>query len=394
MYKNLNLHLNELSNELILQLDIIKSENCEKLQEFINKLSPEIDWDVLVELMLHHRIYPFIYQELRNIDRNLIPEHVIKNLEKYYKMNIFRMLLLTAEMQQVSQLFLENKTSTLFLKGPVLGAELYGDISLRTSGDLDLMIPISDLDTAEKLLLDAGYVKDDYIETILNDWKWRHHHITFIHPEKNIKLEVHWRLNPGPSKEPTFEELWDRKQQSHLTSSPVYFLGREDLFLFLVSHGARHGWSRLRWLLDIHQLVKLELDWPYVIKLLKKHQYFHIGGQALILSSQLLNTPLSKEMAPLLKNHRAQKLSKEALFYLQRMVNLHTNPVPEDVAKYHKLHLFSLMSFQQKILFLISFLFPYPEDAKTLPLPEKLHLLYFPLRPFLWILRKTKKSYI
>ena len=52
------------------------------------------------------------------------------------------------------------------------------------------------------------------------------------------------------------------------------------------------------------------------------------------------------------------------------MVNLHTDPVPEDVAKYHKRHLFSLMSNQQKIFFILSFLYPFPTDAETLPLPK------------------------
>lgn len=395
MSKGFILNLNEVPKELKLMIELIKSESIEELNAIEIGFFENLDCKKFVELAFHHRIFPVISQKVKKIYPNkLLTKFVVDHLNSSYKNNIFNMLHLSAEMEQVSMLFKENQIKTLFLKGPVLAAELYGDISLRTSGDLDLMIPISDLDKAEKLLLDAGYVKDDYIETILNDWKWRHHHITFIHPQKNIKLEIHWRLNPGPSKEPSFEELWDRKQLSKLTSNPVYFLGREDLFLFLVSHGARHGWSRLRWLLDIHQLVKFELNWPYVIKLLKKHQYLHIGGQALILSSQLFNTPLSKEMVPLIKNPRAQKLSNEATFYLQKMVNLHTDPVPEDVARYHKRHLFSLMSFRQKILFLISLLFPYPEDAKTLPLPEKLHLLYFPLRPFLWVLRKTKKSYI
>ena len=55
-----------------------------------------------------------------------------------------------------------------------------------------------------------------------------------------------------------------RKRISSLTSYPIYFLGREDLFLFLVSHGARHGWSRLRWLTDIDRLLKQELNWEFL----------------------------------------------------------------------------------------------------------------------------------
>ena len=77
----------------------------------------------------------------------------------------------------------------LVLKGPVLAVDLYGDVSLRTSGDLDILIPINDLDKAENFLLKLGYEKDDYIQTVLNDWKWRHHHVTYFHPQKGIKLK-------------------------------------------------------------------------------------------------------------------------------------------------------------------------------------------------------------
>ena len=35
------------------------------------------------------------------------------------------------------------------------------------------------------------------------------------------------------------------KEKVHLQIILSIILGREDLFLFLVSHGARHGWSRL-----------------------------------------------------------------------------------------------------------------------------------------------------
>ena len=96
-------------------------------------------------------------------------------------------------------------------------------------------------------------------------------------------------------------------------------------------------------------------------------------------------------MTPLIKGNRPKKLAQEAIFYLEKMVNLHTDPVPNDIAKYHTKHLFSLMSFRQKLLYFLSVLHPYYTDVETLSLPKKLHFLYFPLRPFLWIWRKTRK---
>ncbi|MEH6908280.1 nucleotidyltransferase domain-containing protein [Neobacillus drentensis] len=391
MDNNLCLDVTDLPRELIFLLEVLKSDNGSIHLDGENAVT-EINWNLFLELAMHHRIYPLIYPKLKMVDKKRIPENVIHFLGQQYKQNAFHMLQLSAEMGKISQLFSDNKVRLLNLKGPVLATDLYGDLSLRTCGDLDVLVPIHDLEKVDQLLLNQGYIKDDYIQTILGDWKWRHHHVTYFHSTNQIKIEIHWRLNPGPGKEPCFDELWERKRVSSLTNYPVYYLGREDLFLFLVSHGARHGWSRLRWLTDINEILKQEMDWAELIKILKKYQYLQIGGQALILASQLLNSKLPEDSRPLVLKNTPKKLAQEAIFYFNRMVNLHSFPIPVDVAVYHKHHLFSLMSSKQKVFFILSFLYPYPEDAEILPLPKQVHFLYFPLRPFLWIWKKLKKQ--
>ncbi|MDF2859199.1 MAG: Renal dipeptidase, partial [Neobacillus sp.] len=377
--------------ELRLLLAIIKEDKGGIQLNFVDGIK-EIDWNLFLDLAMHHRIYPLIYPKLKK--HEWVPENVRNILDQQYRQNTFQMLHLSAEMEKISQIIAENHIRLLILKGPVLSADLYGEVSLRTCGDLDVLVPIYDLERVDQLLSGQGYLKDDYIQTVLGDWKWRHHHVTYFHPQKNIKIEIHWRLNPGPGKEPHFDDLWERKRISSLTSTAVYYLGREDLFLFLASHGARHGWSRLRWLTDIDGILKQEIDWVKLIKRLKQYQYLHLGGQALILASQLLNSKLVEDSKPLFQGKRPKKLAQEAVFYFERMVNLHTFPVPEDIAVYHKRHLFSLMAAKQKLFFILSFLYPYPEDTEILPLPKQFHFLYFPLRPILWTWRKLKKQVI
>ncbi|WP_318618553.1 nucleotidyltransferase family protein [Priestia megaterium] len=385
------LNVVRIPKELRLILELMKEGNHQYVQKHQESLCRDIDWNFFIKLTIHHRVYPLLNFKIKMLDESLVPAYVFQFLNHQYKKNTFQMLRLSAEMERVSKLFSEQHIRTVFLKGPVLAQDLYGDLSLRTSSDLDILIPIEKLEKAEELLLALGYEKDDYIETVLNDWRWRHHHVTYIHPRTKMKLEIHWRLHPGPGKEPSFNELWERKSKSELTSYPVYLLGTEDLFLFLVSHGARHGWSRLRWLVDIRQLMRQRVDWIKLYNLFKTYHNPHVGGQAVILASQLLNTQIVEEIKPLLVDKRSKELAQEAIFYLENMVNLHTDPVPEEVSEYHKRHLFSLMSVEQKLFFIMSFFHPYPEDADTLPLPKKLHFLYFPLRPLLWVWRKTRK---
>ena len=177
------------------------------------------------------------------------------------------MLHLTGEMEIICKLFNENQIKSIVLKGPVLAADLYGDLSLRTSSDLDILIPITELDKAEQLLIELGFEKDGEIQPVFNDWKWRSNHFTYFHPQKGVKCEIHWRLYPLPGKEPSFDELWERRRVSSLTNYPIHYLGREDLFLYLASHGARHGWSRLRWLVDIDKLLKQEINWTFLYRI-------------------------------------------------------------------------------------------------------------------------------
>lgn len=386
------LHTGDFSQELQLLLAFLEIEEGTEWSYELWELMKDVDWQAFIELARHHRVFPTINRKLQEQRPIRVPAFVISMFQKDYYRNTLQMLALSGEMEQLASLFQGADIRVLFLKGPVIAADLYGDVSLRTSCDLDLLVPIELLGKAEQVLIQLGYHKDDYIETVLNDWKWRHHHITFHHPSTKIKVEVHWRLNPAPSKEPIFDELWSRRRKSSLISRPIYYLGREDLFLFLVSHGARHGWSRLRWLLDIKQLMNQSIDWPLLVQLLKRHRLTHVGGQALFLAAKLLAAPLREEMKPLLLSRKAEWLAEDTMFYIQRMVNLHSPPVPKEVERYHRHYLFTLMTKRQKLQHMASFLYPYPEDAKMLPLPEKLHFMYFIFRPFLWSARKLFTS--
>jgi len=391
MNQQVELNLKELPKEFCVLLEFLKRENESAITQINKEMLADLDWQEFYNLAIHHRVFPLLVSKLKKVDG--IPNEVTHLLYQQYRRNTFRMLQLSAEMEQLSHIFSENDIRLLHLKGPVLASDLYGELSLRTCGDLDMLVSIDDVNQVDHLLSSLGYEKDDYIETVLGDWRWRHHHVTYFHSEKPIKVEIHWRLNPGPGFEPSFNELWQRKRvSSNSTSCPVYYLEREDLFFFLVTHGARHGWSRLRWLMDIDQMLRQDLQWGKLERRFKQYNALHVGGQALILTSQLLNVPIPEKAQNFIRGNHSKFLAQEAIFYLERMVSLHSLPVPENVAFYHKKHLFHLMSVQQRLLFILSFLYPYPEDADTLPLPKKLHFLYFPLRPFLWAWRKSTKQ--
>lgn len=380
--------LNTQSKELHLLLLILGLEKEQRQFEQIKDVIQEgIDWSTFLELTLHHRVYPSIHYNLKQLSNEGIqfPSSVVNDLNLNYMKNTFTMMNISAEMDKLCKGLHEQQIRTLMLKGPVLAQAIYGDISLRTSKDLDMLVSVDDVEETEAFLLRSGYTLTEEKPRILKDWKIKDHHLSYFNAKSNVQIEVHWRLNPEMGREPSFDELWARRNASLITGTPIYYLGNEDLFLYLVSHGARHAWFRLRWLLDIHQLVGMNLVSSKLMQVLQKHECTQLAGQALLLASKLFGTRLSTEMDRLTTGKKVHDLADRAIHFIQFVDRL--APTKE-----YKSYLFRIKTNRQKLSFVHSQLYPSSWDALTLPLPRQLHFLYIPLRPLLWLWRRMKQQ--
>lgn len=342
-----------------------------------------IDWNEFSRLIYHHRIYPLIYTRLHSL-RDVVPLGVMDQLQKAVRHNTFYMMRLTAEMERVTAALEQQNIKVMLLKGPVLSYELYGDLAHRTSKDLDLLINIGDVDASLIALEEAGYTKKYDTPFIMEGWKWKDHHISMFHPEHRTQIEVHWKLNPSGAKDITFQELWNRRQTITLVGHEVSYLGKEDLFMYLVSHGARHGWFRLRWLMDIDLIIRKDNTFDNFEYYAELHESKFYTGQAYLLCSKLLKTPLTLKMRELAEHAHSIKLAEYALNLILE------EPDKEAGMNYLK----QIKSPKRRMIMLLGRLYPGPMDAQMLPLPRKLHFLYIPLRPFLWMWRRIRQRVV
>ncbi|MFT8322216.1 MAG: nucleotidyltransferase family protein [Bacillus sp. (in: firmicutes)] len=380
------LDMSGFSTELKLLLSLLQFNSTDNDIRQIEKQYAGSDWDKFLQLAIHHRVYPFVYRKLSKIENDWIPSHILQTLRVNYQQNTFQMLQLSAEMEYVMKQFSESNIRSLVLKGPILAADLYGDISLRTSKDLDILIPYDKIEEADEILSREGYMKEEY-PIILKEWKWKTHHFSYLHSTKKINIELHWRLHNPPDKEPSFQSLWERKRVSKLSNYPINHLGNEDLYLYLMAHGARHGWFRLRWLLDIDQLSRKEFNRSLLKQLIKRSNNHYLIGQGMMLSSQLLHTSIPKNKNFVSSNKKIKDLAQYSILFIRNSEKYHASP--EAIEKDLKRYSFSLQtSFIKKIKYVLVRLYPTHEDAEMVPLPKRLHFLYFPLRPFLWAWRE------
>ncbi|GFN29852.1 nucleotidyltransferase domain-containing protein [Paenibacillus xylaniclasticus] len=376
--------------ELQLLLTIIRTDDISKAREEARQLGQlHIDWDRFVHLAKQHRLYPVAASKLGQID--VIPEHVKQQLNQMFIQNTYRMLQLTAVMEKVCSELAAVHIEALVLKGPVIAEALYGDFSLRTSKDLDILVPEQRIEQAEAILLQLGFKPDEHTPRILNSLKRKKHHLGYTHPQNGVQVELHWRMSSGTYKEPAFTELWNRRQTTKKTTKPVYYLGQEDLFIYLVSHGARHAWFRLRWLNDIARMMRLKLQWDVVMKQLRQLDRTHVAGQALLLAAQLYQAPLNPACSIIAQRERARLLADEAIPIIAEYIDIMDQMSPEQYVAYFKRYNGLLLSTRQRLKQSILKLYPTDLDAEVLALPRWLHFMYFPLRPFLWYWRKKKQ---
>lgn len=231
----------------------------------LTEVSSGIDWQRVAGLAAAHRVEPLLFQSLVRLP-NLAPAPILGALRGRVQAITFRNLKLTRELLHLVELCEARGIEVLPLKGPVVAQQLYGNLNLRMFGDLDILVRPPHVRAAERLLTEAGY--DLQLER--SAWKDRlfaykrgHHHV-FLHPGKDVAVELHWRIMPRMLSCPIeTEDFWRRLARCSVAAKPVACNGPEDLLLILGLHGARHGWSQLNWIADIAALLRThpDLDW-------------------------------------------------------------------------------------------------------------------------------------
>jgi hypothetical protein len=224
-------------------------------------------WDSFLRLAIKNRVFPTACKNLALLGDAADPK-TLRLLQAKCEQNRLAAIKLMAELVRVTERFDREGIRSISLKGPALGLALYGDLSLRTSKDLDLLVDRLDVEAAERILLDMGYGRGrDTASLTARQRRYilnRSHHFDYV-SAAGIEVELHWRYDDIISVE--FDDLWTSRKTLSAFGTHIDLPGDEENFLFLLVHGTRHGWKRLRWLLDIYEIVqKNSLDWVGIRK--------------------------------------------------------------------------------------------------------------------------------
>ncbi|MHB9131972.1 MAG: nucleotidyltransferase domain-containing protein [Armatimonadota bacterium] len=369
-------------------------EDVHRLRQLVQQ---GVDWRAFTQLARTHGIVPLCYHTLLQCCPDSVPADVMALLHEATGQRTRMGLLLLGELHKLLGLFAAHALPVIPLKGPILGQVLYGNPTLRESGDLDILVQERDMRQAKAVLLAQGYRPEnphEYTEVQIAAMREIYHHEVFIHPVTQMMVELHWRLAEYPFIGRLSDtSIWERSYATSLGGREMRLLLPADLLLFLCAHGAKHRWWYLKWLCDVAELLRTqpELDWPEVLTRARD-----TGNQRVLLLGVLLAHDVLDAPAPetLLQQARSNRVVVSLATQVRRGIGVADQSVPWQ---------FDLFRFQMRTkeratdrlhLAVQRMLQPADGDWGALSLPPVLSFLYWVVRPFRLLTRYGRRCLV
>src|SRR5262245_61022706 len=160
-----------------------------------------LDWSRFLRVVRRHRVLGLVHDGLKRA-RPDVPPEIAAEIRSQALMRARENLAMAAEAARLQRLFDDAGLTVLFLKGTSLALLAYGDLGLRSSKDIDLLISPEVLPRATALVKCGGYRRFDPPSNV-SDAQLRlltalRRDLGFIHEASGQQIELHWRLFSNP----------------------------------------------------------------------------------------------------------------------------------------------------------------------------------------------------
>ena len=103
-------------------------------------LATPLRWELILARAEEHEVYPLLHHHLRELGFEGVPPDARHRIEALQRASALRVTLLAEELTRVLHALAREDIPAIPLKGPALAESLYGDRTLRTAGDLDVLV--------------------------------------------------------------------------------------------------------------------------------------------------------------------------------------------------------------------------------------------------------------
>ena len=212
----------------------------------------EADWGALVRLAERHRVVPALAAAVAG-RTDALPEPVAARLSALGQQAAFEELALAATVREIIDMLDQRGIGCIVLKGIPLSLMIHGRLGMRTSRDIDILVAPRDASAALDVFKSIGFHRRKG-EGVLPSLMRRRKDVELLHDGRRQIVELHWRLFDNACLLPLPADMTPGRV-ALLSGPQCAVLPERFNLLYLANHGAQHGWSRLKWLVDLAALL-------------------------------------------------------------------------------------------------------------------------------------------
>lgn len=253
----------------------ILAENAAAVETRIH--AADFEFDQFRALADQHQLSGFLYMQIKGSPmEGLFPPEYLEHLSERFTQQRQRCDYILQEATHIHDAFKAAHQPVIFLKGPFVARQFYGDIYLRSYVDIDILIPREDLVAADRLLRDMGFNRLSLV-LVSNHAMTRFTHTYDYHKRieepdlpgrrQYLPLDLHWKLRSHFSFRLDYDSIWKQQEICQLQgiSFPVlsaeYALVMNVLGMFF---DIELGTIRLKSFLDLYKMLEAmdpDMDW-------------------------------------------------------------------------------------------------------------------------------------
>jgi len=273
-------------------------------KQILELAATEPDWDSILKAASEHSLTPIFCRNIEEYGGEALPSSLRRCFSEEFLRNSCRNLALTAELFRVVEALESHGVCATPYKGPVLGAQAYGDAAMRQFSDLDIIVPQRQIVAAHDALLALGFRPViSGVEPQAGGRQVPGQYAYRTDAETLVELHTELTLRYFPCR-PDLTELCERREFVQVAGRAVLTFSPEDTLLLLCVHGSKHFWERLGWIADIAALstASRPVDWGMAMERAREWGIRRMVLLGAGLAERLFQTPLPNGVADQLRS--------------------------------------------------------------------------------------------